>query len=60
MRKSCFNCKYMYSAGQNMFICSKQRNRDKMKLQNALDNICDMYEYKSEKDKTKTKTVFYR
>ena len=31
-----------------------------MKLQNALDNICDMYEYKSEKDKTKTKTVFYR
>ena len=50
----------MYSAGQNMFICSKQRNSDKMKLQNALDNICDMYEYKSEKDKTKTKTVFYR
>lgn len=60
MRKSCFNCKHLYSAGQNMFICGRHASSGKMRLQNSLDNICNLHECKSEKEKTNTKTIFYR
>lgn len=50
MKKSCFNCRHLYSAGRNMFTCSKHINKEKMKLHHALDNICDYHEHKSMKN----------
>lgn len=57
MKKSCFNCKHLYSAGQNLFICDKITNCTKMKLEYVLDNVCDKHERKMPSNK---KTVFYR
>ena len=69
MRKSCFNCKYLYAAGNNVFVCGKKGDDNKdisstpiyMELLDALDTVCSDHKDRiiNHDDKT-SDMVFYR